>query len=187
MGFAFYDGTSHCSRKIRCEHGERGRDDQVVMAARRLQSEAASRTRLEDELRKLPAQKLTPGRMVRDRQLSAPHGGAEPLDQARLANNQAVTVRRPSKRAIAANQADTDVRRCLWQQFCGSIAEAALIEDEEVEPREVWCDQGELLTQWRLRQAQCGGDGEPGSLDVEEHERAVVTSAGEVETGDDQV
>ena len=58
---------------------------------------------------------------------------------------------RPSKRAIAANQADTDVRRCLWQQFCGSIAEAALIEDEEVEPREVWCDQGELL-----RNGACG-------------------------------
>ena len=148
MGFAFYDGTSHCSRKIRCEHGERGRDDQVS-SPRTPPIGGGSRTRLEDELRNSRRRSSRPAH-GRDRRLSAPHGGAEPLDQARLANNQAVTVRRPSKRAIAANQADTDVRRCLWQQFCGSIAEAALIQDEEVEPREVWCDKGELLTQWRL-------------------------------------
>jgi len=47
MGFA---GTSHCSRKIRCEYGERSCDHQVVMTARRLQSELASRARLEYEL-----------------------------------------------------------------------------------------------------------------------------------------
>ena len=66
MGFAFYDGTSHCSRKIRRQHGERRRDDEVVMAASRLQSEPASRARLEDELSKLPAQKLAAGRMLGD-------------------------------------------------------------------------------------------------------------------------
>jgi hypothetical protein len=36
--------------EVRCEHGERGRDDQVVMAASRLQSEPALRARLKDEL-----------------------------------------------------------------------------------------------------------------------------------------
>ena len=52
-------------------------------------------------------------------------------------------------------EADADVRRCLRQQFRSGVAEAALIEDEEVEPGEVRCDQGELLAQRRLRQAQC--------------------------------
>ena len=95
-------------------------------------------------------------------------------------------MRRAGERAIAADQADADMRRCFRQQFCGGIAEAALIEDEEVEPGEVRCDQGELLAQRSLRQAQRSSDGEPVSLDVEEHERAVVTSAGEIEAGDDQ-
>jgi hypothetical protein len=75
------------------------------------------------------------------------------------------------------------MRRCLRQQFRGGVAEAALIEDEEVEAGEVWCDQGELLPQGRLRQAQRGADGEPTGLDIEEHERAMVTTAGEVEAG----
>ena len=75
------------------------------------------------------------------------------------------------------------MRRCLRQQFRSGVAEAALIEDEEVEPGEVRCDQGELLAQRRLRQAQRSRDGEPVRLDVEEHERAVVTPAGEIEAG----
>ena len=53
-------------REIRCEHGKRRRDDKVVMAASRLQPHPASRARLEDELSKLPAQKLTPGRILGD-------------------------------------------------------------------------------------------------------------------------
>ena len=99
--------------------------------------------------------------MLGDSQGAAPHGGAEPLDQPRLANDQAVSLHRAGERAIAADQADADVRRCLRQQFRGGIAEAALIEDEEVEPGEVRCDQGELLAQRCLRQAQCRADGEP--------------------------
>ena len=157
------------------------------MAASRLQTEPASRARLEDEPFKLFAQKLAAGRMPRDRQLSAPHDGAEPLDYPRLSYDQAVTVRRPNKRAIAANQADTDVRRCLWQQFCGNIAEAALIEDEEVEAGEVRGDQGELLAQRRLRRAQRRTDGEPVRLGVQEHERAKVAPTGKIEAGDAHV
>ena len=153
------------------------------MAATCLHSELASRARLENELSKLPAQKLAAGRMLGDCQLSAPHGGAEPLDQPRLADDQAVSLRRAGERAIAADQADADVRRRFRQQFGGGVAEAALIEDEEVEAGEVRCDQGELLAQRRLRQAQRRRDGEPVGLDVEEHERAVVTTAGEIETG----
>ena len=80
-------------RKIRRQHGERGRDDKVVMAVSRLQSHPATHTRLENELTQFTAQKLTPGRMVRDRQLSAPYRGAEPLDQPRLADDQAVSLR----------------------------------------------------------------------------------------------
>ena len=171
--------------QIRRQHGERRRDDEVVMAASRLQPEPASRARLEDELSKLPAQKLAAGRMLRDSQVSAPHGGAEPLDQPRLANDQAVSLRRAGERSIAADQADADVRRCFRQQFCSGVAEAALIEDEEVEPGEVRRDQGELLAQRSLRQAQRGADGEPVGLDVEEHERAVVAPAGEIEAGDE--
>ena len=60
------------------------------MAASRLQTEPASRARLEDELCKLAAQKLAAGRMLGDSQGAAPHGGAEPLDQPRLADDQAV-------------------------------------------------------------------------------------------------
>ena len=71
------------------------------------------------------------------------------------------------------------------QQFRSGVAEAALIEDEEVEAGEVRCDQGELLAQRSLRQAQRRADGEPAGLDVEEHERAVVAPAGEIETGNE--
>ena len=128
------------------EHGERRGDNKVVMAASRLQAEPASRARLEDELRKLLAQEIAPGRLLGDSQGAAPHGGAEPLDQPRLADDQAVSLRRAGERAIAADQADADVRRCFRQQFRGGVAEAALIEDEEVEPGEVRCDQANC---WR--------------------------------------
>ena len=80
------------------------------------------------------------------------------------------SLRRAGKRAIAADQADANVRRCFREKFCSGVAEAALIEDQEVEPGEVRPDQGELLAQWRLGQAQCSRDGEPVGLDVEEHE-----------------
>ena len=73
------------------------------------------------------------------------------------------------------------MRRCFRQQFRGGVAEAALIENEEVEPSEVRCDQGELLAQRRLRQAQCRRDGEPAAHTVEEHERAVVATTGKIE------
>ena len=154
------------------------------MAASRLQTELASRARLEDELSKLFAQKIAAGRVLGDSQSAAPHGGAEPLDQPRLADDQAVSLRRAGERAIAAEEANANVRRCLREQFCSGVAEAALIEDEEVEPGEVRCDKGELLAQWRLRQAQRGADGEPVGLDVEEHERAVVGATGEIKAGD---
>ena len=62
------------------------------MAASRLQPEPASLAWLEDELRKLLAQEIAPGRMLGDRQGAAPHGGAEPLDQPRLADDQAVSA-----------------------------------------------------------------------------------------------
>ena len=131
------------------------------MAASRLHPEPASRARLEDELRKLPAQEVAAGRLLGDSQSAAPHDGAEPLDQPRLPDDQAVSLHRARERAIAADQADADVRRCSRQQFRGGVAEAALIEDEEVEAGEVRCDKGELLAQGRLRQAQCSRDGEP--------------------------
>ena len=153
------------------------------MAASRLQSEPASRARLEKELSKLPAQEIAARRMLVDSQGAAPHCGAEPLDQPRLADDQAVSLRRAGERAIAADQADAEVRRCLRQQLRGGVAEAALIEDEEVEPGEVRCDQGELLAQRRLRQAQCSRDGEPADHTCKEHQRAKVAPTGKIETG----
>jgi hypothetical protein len=100
-----------------------------------------------------------------------------------FADDQAVSFRRAGERSIAADQAGADVRRCLRQQFGRGVAEAALIEEEEVEAGEVWCDQGELLAQRRLRQAQCSRDGKPAGLDVEQHERAVVGATGEIKAG----
>src|SRR5215207_1319006 len=169
------------------QRGERRRDDKVVMAASRLQPEPALRARLEDELSKLPAQKLAAGRMLVDSQGAAPHCGAKPLDQPRLADDQAVSLRRAGERAIAADEADAHVRRCLRQQLCGGVAEAALIENEEVEPGYVRRDQGELLAQRRLRQAQCSRGGESAAHTVEEHERAMVLSTGEIEAGDEHI
>ena len=119
-------------RKICRQHGERRRDNKVVMAASRLQSEAASRARLEDELTQLPAQKLAAGRMLVDSQGAAAHGHAEPLNQPRLANNQAVAASRVGERSIATDQANADMRWCLREKLCSRVAKAALIEDEEV-------------------------------------------------------
>ena len=160
--------------EVRCQHGERRCDDKVVMAASRLQAELASCARLEDELSKLPAQQIAAKRMVRDSHLAAPHGGTEPLDQPRFPNNQAVSLHRSGGRAVTADQADAHMPRCFRQHFRSGVAEAALIEDEEVEACEVRGDQGELLAQRSLRQAQRSSDGEPIGLHVEEHERTVV-------------
>ena len=79
------------------------------------------------------------------------------------------------------------MRRCFRQQFRSGVAEAALIEDEEVEPGEVRRDQRELFAQRSLRQAQRGADGEPVGFDVEEHEGAVVAPAGEIEASNEHV
>ena len=93
------------------------------MAASGLHSEPASCARLENELTQFAAQKLTPGRLLGDSQGAAPHGQSEPLDQPRLANNQAVSLSRSGNRAVAADQADADVRRRFRQQFCRGVAE----------------------------------------------------------------
>src|SRR4051794_17229878 len=98
------------------------------MAPSRLQPEPASRARLEDELSKLPAQKLAAGRMLRDSQGAAPHGGADPLDQPGLADDEAVARGGSGGRAIAADQADANVRRCFRQQLRSGVAKATLIE-----------------------------------------------------------
>src|SRR5215207_1526336 len=155
------------------------------MAATCLHSKLASRAGLENKLTQLPAQKLAAGRMLRDRQLSAPHDGAEPLDQPRFPDDQAIALRRAGERAIAADEADAHVRRCLRQQLGSGVAKATLIKDQDVEACEVRCDERELLAQRRLRQAYCSRDGESVRCDVEEHERAVVAPAGKLETGDE--
>ena len=114
--------------------------------------------------------------MPGDSQGAAPHGGAEPLDQPRLPEDKAVSLHRR-----VGDRRQSGRRRCaagFRQQFRGSVTEAALIEKEEVEPGEVRGDQGELLAQWRLRQAQRPDHGEPVGFDVEEHEGAVVAPAG---------
>jgi hypothetical protein len=54
------------------------------MAAGRLQPNSATHTRLENKLTQFAAQKLTPGRLRGDGQVSTPHGGTKPLDQPRL-------------------------------------------------------------------------------------------------------
>jgi hypothetical protein len=169
--------------EIRRQQSERHCDDEIVMAASGLQSEPGSRAWLEDELSKLFAQEVAAGRMLRDRQLSTPHHRAEPLDQPRLADDQAIAEGRAGEWALAADEADTDMRRGGRQQFRGGVAEAALVENEEVEPSEVRRNQSELLAQRSLRKAHCCSDGEPVRLDVEEHERAVVASAREIEAG----
>jgi hypothetical protein len=102
-----------------------------------------------------------------------------------LPTDQPVSLSRTGERAIPADEADANVRRGFRQHFAGSVAEAALIEDEEVEAGEVRRDQRELFAQGSLRQAQRGVDGEPVSLDVEEHEGAVVAPAGEVKSRDE--
>ena len=154
------------------------------MAASRLQTELASRAGLEDERFKLFAQEIAPGCALGDCHFSAPHGRAEPLDQPRLADDEPVSLRRAGEWAIAAEETNANVRWCLREKLCSGVADAALIEDEEIEPGEVRCDQGELLPQGCLRQAQRRTDGEPAGFDVEEHERAVVGATGEIKSGD---
>jgi hypothetical protein len=51
------------------------------MAASGLETEPASRARFEDELSKLFAQEIAAGGVHGDDEISAPHGGAEPLNQ----------------------------------------------------------------------------------------------------------
>ena len=82
--------------EIRCEYGERRRDDKVVMAASGLQTELASRSRLEGELSEFPAQEIAAGRLLGNSKGAAPHGGAEPLDQPRLASDQPVPCAEPA-------------------------------------------------------------------------------------------
>ena len=71
------------------------------------------------------------------------------------------------------------------EQFGRCVAEATLIEDEEVEAGEVRFNEGELLTQRSLRQAQRRGHSEPIEPAVKKHERAVVAATGEIEAGDE--
>ena len=97
------------------------------MSASRLQSEPAACARLEHELSKLPAQLIAAGCALGDRQPSTPHDGAEPLDQPRLTDDQAVAVRRAGERGTPPIKADANGQRCLRQQFRGGVAEAALI------------------------------------------------------------
>ena len=154
------------------------------MAANRLQPEPALRSRLEDELASSRRKRSRPGACSAT--VKSPLRMAMP---SRWISHDLPTTRRSpcsraGERAVAADEADADVRRRLRQQFRGSVAEAALIEDEEVEPGEVRCDQSELLAQRRLRQAQCSRDGEPVRLGVEEHERAKVAPTGKIEAGD---
>jgi hypothetical protein len=73
------------------------------MAASGLQTEMASRARLKDEHFKLFAQEIAARRMLRDSQGAAPHGQAEPLDQPRLTDGQAIAACRTGERAIAGN------------------------------------------------------------------------------------
>ena len=79
----------------------------------------------------------------------------------------------------------TPTCRGVFGSSSAAAADAALIENEEVEAGEERCDQGELLPQWSLRQAQRRADGEPAGRNVEEHEGAMVGATGEIETGDE--
>jgi hypothetical protein len=178
--------TVAVTHQIRSDDRKCCGDDQVIVAASRLQSETASCGALEHEAFKLAPQQLAAGCALGNGQFSAPHGGAEPLDQPRLADDQAVSLSRTGEWAIASDQADADVRRHFRKKLGSAVAEAALIEHQEVEPGEVRCDKGELLAQRSLGQAQCCSDGEPLGLDGEEHERAVVGATGEIEAGDCQ-
>ena len=98
--------TVAVTHQIRSDDCECCCDDKVVVAASRLQSELASRARFEDELSKLFAQEIAAGRML----------VAKPLDQPRLADDQAVSLHRAGERSIAADQADADLRRRFRQR-----------------------------------------------------------------------
>jgi hypothetical protein len=63
--------------------------------------------------------------------------GCEERNRSRPGACSTTAESRAGKRSIAADEAETDMRRYLGQQFRGGIAEAALIKDQEVEPAEV--------------------------------------------------
>ena len=109
------------------------------MAVSRLQLHLALCARLEDELSKLWRKSSRPGACSTT--VRAPLRMTVPSRWiSHDLPNQASPSSRTGERAIAADEADADVRRCLWQQLCSGVAEAALIEDQEVEPGEVRCD-----------------------------------------------
>src|SRR5215204_917946 len=60
-------------REIRRQHRECCCDDEVIMAASGLQTELASRSRLEDELSEFPTQQLAAGRALTNGENSTPH------------------------------------------------------------------------------------------------------------------
>ena len=60
--------------------------------------------------------------------------GEQPPDEAQTRHARAANAPILSDRR---QEADADMRRCFRHQFRGDIAEAALIEDEEVETGEV--------------------------------------------------
>jgi hypothetical protein len=170
-------------RKIRGQHGECRRDDEIVMAAGRLQSEPAAHARLEDKLTQLAPQKFVAWSLLGDSQASTPHGGAKALDQPLLTDDEPVASGRASGQPIGADQTHTHMRRLARQQLDADVAKPTLIKGKKVETGKVWSDERELFAQGSLRQAQRCADCEAVWLDVEEHERAVVTAAGEIETG----
>ena len=65
------------AHEIRGYDCQRCRDDQVVVAASRLQTELASRTGLEHKAFKLAPQQLAARRALTNGENSTPHGGAE--------------------------------------------------------------------------------------------------------------
>src|SRR5688500_3127483 len=79
---------------------------------------------LDAELSELFAQGIAAGRIPLDSQSAAPQGGAEPLGQPRLADDQTVSLRRAGERAIAADEADADMRRCFREKLRSGVAEA---------------------------------------------------------------
>jgi hypothetical protein len=63
------------------------------MTTSRLQAEPPACARFEHEAFKLAPQQLAARRALTNGENSTPHGGAEPLDKARLADDQAISLR----------------------------------------------------------------------------------------------
>ena len=160
-------------------------DDGVIMAANRLQPEPALASWLDDELRSPRRSSSRPGAR------SATSGAAPHDSRAAGSATTCETTRRSPCAERASGRSPPRGRRRRAAVFSAAarrdVAEAALIQEEEVEAGKVRCDQGELLAQRNLRQTQRGADGEPDRRDVEQHERAVVASAGEIKTGDEHI